>query len=166
MKKIFLLLFVIGSQFLLSGCGEEIEFNAPAIQGHKNGDLWRATFIAVDIDFGGFVIEGRDGNERVQLVINDDTRGTYDLGVESVNIAFYVDENGTIYSTKNAPDTDVFLYPPDGQIIVEDIDHEDPKGVYGAFWFNAYTADGLEVVNFNRGVFYKAPLVDGLVQIQ
>jgi len=166
MKKIVLILIVIVSQFMLTGCGEEIEFNAPAIQGHKNGDLWRATTFAADIDGGGFVIEGTLLNERIQLITTGDDRGTFDLGLESGNVAIYVDVDGTVYSTKNTPDTNVFLYPPDGQIIVDDIDALEPKGIYGTFWFNAYTSDGLQVVNFNRGVFYKTPLVGGLVQIQ
>ena len=166
MKKVILLIFVCVGQLILTGCENEIEFNAPAIQGHKNGDLWRATFFAADIDGSGFVIEGRMQNERVQLITANDTRGNFNLGIDSNSIAFYVDANGTIYSTKNAPDANVFLYPPEGEIIVEDITHDDPKGIIGTFWFNAYTADGLNVVNFNRGVIYKAPIVDGLVQIQ
>jgi len=166
MKKIILLLIVFGSQLILTSCGEEIKFNAPAIQGHKNGDLWRATFFAADIDNGGYVIEGRMQSERIQLITTNDVRGTFDLSLDSGNIAIFVDEDGTVYSTKNAPDTNVFLYPPEGEIIVEDIDALDPKGVYGTFWFNAYTSDGLQVINFNRGVFYKTPLVGGLVQIQ
>ena len=47
------------------------------------------------------------------------------------------------------------------QIVIEDIDNNMPKGLYGSFWFYAYSADGLSAVNFNRGVFYKVPLVGG-----
>jgi hypothetical protein len=166
MKKIVLLICVFVSQLILTSCGDEIEFNAPAIQGHKNGDLWKATFFAADIDGGGFVIEGRMLNERIQLITTNDVRGTFELGLESGNVANYVDADGTVYSTRNAPDTNLFLYPPEGQIIVDDIDALDPKGVYGTFWFNAYTADGSKVINFNRGVFYKTPLLGGLEQIQ
>ncbi|MDU8884998.1 DUF6252 family protein [Yeosuana sp. MJ-SS3] len=147
-------------------CSDEIEFNTPAIQGHKNGELWKAQFYAADIDFGGFVIEGGNLGERVQLITTNDVRGTFDLGLESGNAAFYVAADGTVYSTKNTPDTNIFLYPPSGQIIVEDIDNDDPKGIYGTFWFNAFTADGSKVINFNRGVFYNVPLVGGLVQIE
>jgi hypothetical protein len=164
MKKsiVFLSLLLIG----VVGCSDDIQFNSPAVQGYKNGEIWRATYQAADIDFGGFVIEGGVLNEKVQLITTNDTRGTFNLGLDSGNIAIYVDVDGTVYSTKNAPDPSVSLYPPDGQIIVEDIDNDDPKGVYGTFWFNAYTADGLRVINFNNGVFYNVPLVGGLVQIQ
>jgi len=162
-RKIFL---IVLSLVTLFNCSDEIEFNTPAIQGYKNGDLWKAQFYAADIDFGGFVIEGGNLGERVQLITTNDVRGTFELGLDSGNVAIYVDGTGTVYSTKNAPDPDVFLYPPSGEIIVEDIDNDDPKGVYGTFWFNAYTNDGTKVINFNRGVFYNVPLVGGLVQIE
>ena len=164
MKNKFLLLFFALIVFM--GCSDQVEFNSPAVQGYKNGEIWRATFQAADIDFGGFVIEGGILSERVQLITTNDARGTFNLGPNSGNIAIYVDADGTVYSTKNQPDPSISLYPSDGQIIVKDIDNDDPKGVYGTFWFNAYTADGLRVINFNNGVFYNVPLVGGLVQIQ
>ena len=166
MKKIVLLLFVFGIQLILTSCEDEIKFNAPAIQGHKNGDLWKATFFAADIDNGGYVIEGRMESERIQLVTTNDTRGTFELGLESGNVAIYVDADGTIYSTKKAPENTLKRLNRSYLLTVEDIDALDPKGVYGTFWFNAYTDDGLQVINFNRGVFYKTPIVGGLVQIQ
>ena len=166
MKKIASLIFAFGTLLVFTNCGDEIEFNSPAIQGYKNGDIWRATSYAADIDFGGFIIEGRMANEKIQLITTNDVRGTFDLGLDSGNMAIYVDSDGTIYSTKNASNTNVLLHQPNGEIIVEDIDNDDPKGVYGTFWFNAYTADGLHVINFKRSVFYKVPLVGGLEQIQ
>jgi len=164
MKRTAFILVFLAIFLGLSSC-EDVEFNTPAIQGQKNGDFWKAETYVADIDFGGFVIEGKSSKERLQLITTNDTRGTYNLGIDSGNVAIYVDAKGKVYSTKNAPDTSVFLYPPSGEIIVKDIDNDDPMGVIGTFWFNAYNADGTEVVNFNRGVFYKVPLVGGLVQI-
>lgn len=164
MKRSDFLLGFLAIFLGLSGC-EDVEFNTPAIQGQKNGNFWKAETYAADIDFGGFVIEGKNGKERVQLITTNDTRGTFTLGLDSGNVAIYVDAKGMVYSTKNAPDTSVSLYPPSGEIIVEDIDNDDPMGVIGTFWFNAYNDAGTEVVNFNRGVFYKVPLVGGLIQI-
>ena len=163
MRKIICLL-IIG--FALQNCSDNVEFNSPAIQAHKNGSiLWKANFLAADIDNGGFVIEGRNSGETIQLITTSDSRGTFSLGGDSNNIAIYVDSNGTIYSTKNTPDPSVSIYPTSGEIIVDDIDNADPKNIFGTFWFYAYTADGLNVVNFNEGVFYKTPLVGGLLQI-
>jgi hypothetical protein len=164
MKKIVTVLLAI---FTMVGCSDEIRFNSPAMQAHKNGNvLWKAQFRAADIDNGGFVIEGRNSGEVVQLITTTDSRGTFDIGPGTGNIAFFVDVDGTIYSTENTPDPSVSLYPPTGQIIVDNVDNDDPKNVFGTFWFYAYTADGLNAVNFNEGVFYKVPLVGGLLQIQ
>ena len=146
-------------------CSDEIRFNSPAMQANKQNESWRSDFFAADIDNGGFVIEGRNSGEIVQLITTSDSRGTYNLGIDSANIAIFVDVDGTTYSTKNGPDPSIGSYPTSGEIIVEDIDSDDPKNVYGAFWFYAYTADGLKVINFNKGVFYKVPLVGGLIQI-
>lgn len=147
-------------------CSDEVRFNSPAMQAHKNGnELWKSNFRAADIDNGGFVIEGRNAGEVVQLITTDDTRGTFEIGIDTGDIAIFKDANGTIYSTENMPDPSVSIYPPTGQIIVDDIDNDDPKNIYGTFWFYAYTADGLQAINFNEGVFYKIPLLGGLQQI-
>ena len=163
MKKVFVFILAI---FSFLSCSDEIRFNSPAMQANKQNELWRSDFFAADIDNGGFIIEGRNAGETIQLITTSDTPGTFDLGLESDNVAIFVAADGTTYSTKNAPDPSIGLYPTSGEIIVEDIDNEDPKNIYGTFWFYAYTADGLNVVNFNEGVFYKVPLVGGLSQLQ
>jgi hypothetical protein len=151
MKQLWV--FAIFGLFLFS-C-EDLQDNDPALQGIKNGnELWRADYFSADIDFGGFLIEGSNSIETVQLVTSNDVRGTFTLGGESANVAIFRDANGVVYSTANAPDPSVSIYPTDGQIIVEDIINTDPKTLKGTFWFNAYTADGLNV-----------PLLGGLVVI-
>lgn len=163
MKKVFAVIFVVIS---LLGCSDEIRFNSPAMQANKENELWRSSFFAADIDNGGFIIEGRYSGETIQLITTSNSRGTFSLGLDSDNVAIFKDFDGTVYSTKNAPDPSLGTYPANGEIIVEDIDNDDPKNIYGAFWFYAYTADGLKVINFNKGVFYKVPLTGGLLQIQ
>ena len=163
MKK-FALMFL--TLLTMWSCGDEIEFNTPAVQGNKDGDLWRATTFAADIDFGGFLVQGVNNSGTLQLVTTADTRGTFELGGTSGNVAIYKDFNGEVFSTENDPDPSLSLYPVEGQIIVEDIDNSVPKNITGRFWFYAYTADGLKTVNFNEGVFYKIPLVGGLIQIE
>jgi len=162
MKKVFVVILTV---FSLLSCSDDIRFNSPAMQAYKQNELWRSSFFAADIDNGGFVIEGRNSGEIVQLITTSDTRGTFNLGLDSNNIAIFVDVDGTMYSTKNAPDPSIGSYPTSGEIIVQDIDSDDPKNVYGTFWFYAYSSDGLKVINFNKGVFYKVPLVGGLLQL-
>lgn len=163
MKKISVILLVIVSIF---SCADNLEFNTPAIQGNKDGVLWRATIYAADIDFGGWIIEGRNNNGTLQLITTNDTRGTFELGGQSANIAIFEDVDGTVYSTANTPDPSLSLYPASGQIIVEDILNTTPKTVEGTYSFHAFTADGLRTVVFNEGVFYRVPILGGLVQIE
>ena len=150
---------------LLFGC-EDLQDNNPALQAIRDGnDIWRAFYYAVDIDFGGFLIEGGNDLEVIQLVTSSDGAGVYNLGGESPNVAIFRDANGVVYSTANAPDPSVSVYPTDGQVIVETVINTEPKTIIGTFWFNAYTADGLNYINFSEGVFYKVPIIGGLTVI-
>jgi len=159
MKKNILLGALV---FLFFGCSDTVEFNNPAFQANFEGESWRAISFAGDIDFGGFIFEGTRGLEVLQIITEDDSRGTYELTPESVSMAIFRDAEGTVYSTKNFPDPSVTLFPPEGVIVVEDIDNEDPKGVTGTFRFTAFSEDGLRSVNFINGVFFKVKLFGGL----
>ena len=158
-RRIFLIcLILIGM-----GCSDHVEFNIPAIQGYKDGEIWKAVYQAADIDFGGLVIEGGNNAETLLFVTVDDGRGTYTFGPNSPNEPRFKDANGVVYSTKNAPDPSVSVYPPDGRIVIQSFDNNaTPKTLTGTFWFNAYTADGLHRINFNEGHVYRVPLVGGL----
>jgi len=158
-RVLFLYLIIIGA----FGCSDQVEFNTPAIQGFKNGEVWKAVYQAADIDFGGLVIEGGNNAETLLFVTVNDNRGTYTFGGDSPNEARFTDANGVVYSTKNAPDPSVSVYPADGEIVVQSFDNNvTPKTLTGIFWFNAYTSDGLNRINFNQGHVYRVPLVGGL----
>ncbi|MDG5490355.1 DUF6252 family protein [Psychroserpens sp. SPM9] len=162
MKKLTLVLVTV---LLVFSCGDEVEFNTPAIQGNYDGNQWRASSFAADIDFGGFLVEGSNNVETIQLVTDEDLVGTYELGGDGPNVAIFKDANGVVYSTANDPDESLSIYPAEGQIIVERILNTSPKTMTGRFWFYAYTEDGQQTVNFNEGVFYNVPIVGGLVVI-
>ncbi|WP_250433237.1 DUF6252 family protein [Hanstruepera flava] len=159
MKRLIVLIITVCTVF---SCGEEIRFNSPAIQAKKNGEFWRSVTYAADIDYGGFLIEGSNNFETVQLFTDNDTRGTFQLGGDNSSVAIFKDANGIIYSTANMPDPSLSVYPADGEIIIEDISNDDPKQISGKFWFNAYSSDGLRYVNFSQGVLFDVPNVGGL----
>ena len=168
MKKIAFYMFAFASILAFTNCSDEIEFNNPAIQANKDGEFWRARYQRVDIDYGGWLIEGGNYGETLQLVTRTDTRGTFIIGEEDLsgeNEAIFRDSEGVIYSTAFEPDPSLSVYPAEGQIIVDNITNTTPKRVFGTFWFTAYSEDGMKSVTFNQGVFYRAPLTDGLVQI-
>jgi hypothetical protein len=162
MKKLALILITLATVF---SCGEELQFNSPAIQGNYNGNLWRASSFAADIDFGGFLVQGSNNIETVQLITQDDTAGIYNLGGDSPSVAIVKDANGDVYSSGNDPDPDFTLYPAEGQIIIESVSNTTPRTITGTFWFYAFSSDGTQTVNFNEGVFHKVPIVGGLVAL-
>lgn len=163
MKRFFYLLVIGLTAF---SCGEEIEFNTPAIQANRDGRAWRADYFAADIDFGGFIFEGGRPDEVLQLITPTDEIGIFDLSSESSAVAIFQDFDGTIYSTANLPDPSISPYPGEGQIRVLEIDNDaDPKRISGEFYFTAFSEDGLKSVNFIRGVFNRVPLTGGLVAI-
>ena len=159
MNKKFILILLVS---LFFGCADDVQFNNPAMQANFEGQSWLAVSFAADIDFGGFIIEGRRGSEVLQIITENDTRGMYDLGPDSISVAIFRDAEGIIYSTKNTPDPSVTVFPTDGLVIVDDIDNAEPNRVTGSFRFNAFSEDGLRSVNFIDGVFFKVSLLGGL----
>lgn len=161
MKKF--LVYIFGA-LTLFGCEEHIEFNNPAMQANKNGVFWRAITFRADIDRGGLVIEGSAYGEKVYLIATRDNRGTYQLGGENQNEAIFIDAEGVRFSTLNTPDPSVQVYPSDGEFIINRYDRRDDNVnlATGTFWFNAFTEDGLESVNFNRGIFFRVPIIGGI----
>jgi len=162
MKKLALIFVTF---VIVFSCGDELQFNSPAIEGNYNGNPWKASSYAADIDFGGFLVQGTNNIETIQLITQDDTSGVYNLGGDNPSVAIVKDANGVVYSTANEPDPSFTLYPIEGQIIVSSIQDTNPKTMTGTFWFYAFSSDGLQTVNFNEGVFYKVPIVGGLVAI-
>ncbi|MBO3115602.1 hypothetical protein J4050_02520 [Winogradskyella sp. DF17] len=164
MKRLFFLLVL--AIFAVQSCSENVEFNTPAMQGNKDGATWRSDYQAADIDFGGFLFEGGTGLETLQLITPTDGAGLFELSSTSAAVAIFEGADGTVYSTANEPDPSVTLYPIEGIIEVEDINNNaNPKLITGNFRFTAFSSDGMRSVNFIDGVFYRVPLVGGLLAI-
>ncbi len=159
MVKLCLSLFIL---MMFFSC-DDVQFNNPALQGIKDGtELWRATYSAADIDAGGLVVQGGSNNEILSLVTTRDNVGTYLLGGNYQSEARFEDSEGNIFSTLNPPDPSVSVYPADGEIVIVDFENS-TNTVSGTFKFNAYTADGLQTVNFIEGEFYQIKLTGGLL---
>ncbi|MBT8271969.1 MAG: hypothetical protein KJO25_07990 [Bacteroidia bacterium] len=159
MKKLWYSLFILT---FLSSC-DDVQFNNPALQGIKDGnELWRATYSAADIDAGGLVVQGGNNSEVLSLVTTRDNVGTYLLGGNYQSEARFEDAEGNVFSTLNPPDPSISVYPADGEIVIVDFENS-TNTVSGTFKFNAYTADGLQTVNFIEGEFYQIKLTGGLL---
>ena len=154
MKRIFVLVI---SLLTMVGCGDEVEFNTPALQGKKDGLAWKATYYDVSIaDNGRITIEAGNRNETVFLKIRSLELNAYELGDRSSSEAIFIDSEGLRYSTKNDPDPEFQFYPADGEVLIEKITE---TTVWGRFRFNAFTNSGLETVNFSQGIFFGLPIV-------
>lgn len=155
MKK--LCVFIV-ALLTIVGCGDEIEFNTPALQGKKDGNLWKAVYYEANLnDDGDIEISGGDNYETVKLVIPSPAIGNYELGESQPSEAIFVDIQDIEYSTKNVPDGDNHVYPADGLITVTRYNVLS-NTISGEFRFNAYSASGRHTVNMSEGVFFDIPL--------
>lgn len=153
MKRLSVLMLAL---LTIIGCGDEIKFNSPAIQGKKDGNLWRAVYQDASFNEQGRVtITGGIGNEVLVFTVPNLEIGVKWLGRGSSSKAEFEDANGVIYSTNLLPDPELSFYPPDGEIEITQVTS---TSVSGRFWFNAYSQTGMETVNFSQGVFFDVPL--------
>lgn len=156
MRKIATLLIAV---LTLVSCGDEVEFSTPALQGNKNYELWRAEFFNASIGQNGVLtITGGNNIEDISFVLPSANTGTYLLSDTSAGRADFVDFNGVAYSTANTPDPSVTLYPEIGEV---EITESTAGYVTGTFRFIAFTANGLNSVGFNEGIFYRVPFAGG-----
>ncbi|HLV39078.1 DUF6252 family protein [Xanthomarina sp.] len=155
MKKLFVMALAI---FTMVSCADDIEFNTPAMQGKKDGSIWKAVLYSGYINENGkAIISGSNNYDVINLQVSSFSVGTYLLGENNINEAILIDANNQEYSTNNLPDLEAELYPPDGIIEITDYNQE-RNTISGKFWFNAYSASGSKTVNFSQGVFYEIPV--------
>ncbi len=155
MKKAVLLLVMVVGFF---SCSNNVEFNNPAMQAKKDGEIWKGTSFRANVDANGrLTITGSsDDTDNLTLRVTSTVLATYELG-NTVSEATYNDGVSTLYSTNNSPDPTVSLYEPDGQIEIYEYDSEN-KVVSGRFNFNAFDISGFKTINFNQGDFYRVPV--------
>ncbi|MCX7550978.1 DUF6252 family protein [Xanthomarina sp. F2636L] len=155
MKKLFVFALAI---FTLVSCGDEIEFNSPAMQGKKDGSTWKAVSYRAYINENGkSIITGNNNYETINLQVSSFSVGTYLLGENDTNEAVLISSTLEEYSTNNLPDQDIELYPPDGIIEITEFNQIN-NSISGKFWFNAYSVSGTKTVNFSQGIFYNIPI--------
>lgn len=159
-KNIILILLVI----FFFGCADNIEFNNPAIQANFEGQSWIGVARTAEINDGGLVIRATRGTEVLLLFTTRTDVGTYPLGANNQSEARFIAVDGTEYSTLNAPDPSVQVFPSDGLIEISNIDTV-ANTATGTFRFNAFTADGLNSVNFIDGVFFQITLRQDISEV-
>jgi len=160
MKKAIILLTLVVGFF---SCSNNVEFNNPAMQAKKDGEIWKATSFRANVDANGkLTITGTsDDVDNLILQVTSTALATYELG-NTGSEAIYNDGVNTLYSTNNSPSPDVTLYEPDGQIEIYEFDSAN-KYVSGRFNFNAFDISGFKTINFNQGDFYRVPITGEVI---
>lgn len=159
-KNIILVLLVT----LFFGCADNVEFNNPAMQANFEGQSWIGVARTAAINDGGLVIRATRGTEVLLLFTTRTDVGSYVLGANNQSEARFIAADGTVYSTLNAPDPSVQVFPSDGLIEISNIDTV-ANTATGTFRFNAFTADGLNLVNFIDGVFFQVPIRQNITEV-
>lgn len=153
MQKIVFLLIVL---ITLTSCGNDVQFNSPALQANKNYELWRASYYdAVLADSGKLTISAGNNKEKMTFVLSTLQQGTYSLSDMSLSKIDFVDFENVSYSTSNTPNPESYAYPEIGKITITKIDG---NTITGTFRFIAFTADGMNSVGFNEGIFHELPV--------
>lgn len=157
MKKYFLIALAAIS---LVSCEEELTTNTPTFEAMNSYTFWRATKIAANFNDGDLVIVGANDTENITLYIEDYELGQeYTLGTSNYNVATYSKvENDTVYRYSTSSSTGK------GYIKLEPIENQVPGTISGTFYAEMEPVDATmvlpdrEVVNFNKGVFFRIPI--------
>ena len=161
MKKIAALFVLV---LTMSACTEEITRNNPAFEGVKDGVSWRAADAsAIKYANGSVVITGLTQYETLVLKTTSANSATYTLGVSIGNQAsFVIKQNGQEISYQTG------IGSGQGNIKITEYDDVN-QTITGSFEFKApklgvTLPSDLEPseLNFQKGVFYKLPLVPAL----
>lgn len=142
-KKIVWLVF----PFLLLACGDNVEVNTPSIQGEANNQFFHAfNSEAVKNSNNEVTLSGSEGLQKITLQISSQAPAVYDLSKTGNKATFQSDS--TFYSTENGPGG--------GQIEIIKLEND---ALYGSFYFNAYSDEQQDTLIFERGDFFKVPII-------
>lgn len=148
MQRIALLSLLV---FALFSC-EDLEDNNAIIQGSANDVFLKGGAVATRFDDGSIVISGSTDSEELNITLSGSAIGSYNFGQGSSNGAVFVDASGETYSTATILG--------DGEAIISESNPTDGI-ISGTFRFNAHTFALQDTLNFQRGVFFKVPVIGG-----
>lgn len=168
MRKILLALSLI---FVLASCESEVTFNNPTFQVYKDNTLVKVRNPRATLNSNGtLVISGKNNFETLTLTLASANPGTYTLGVNSVNAAYYTYstsgftlEYSTILGITN-PQLEDGL----GRVVIYSPEHpkssSDPNTISGEFYFRGRLINdnpfGVPTIFFHKGNFYNVKVVD------
>lgn len=153
MKYIYVIL--LGS-LLFGSCNQEIQDNTPGFQGLVDTTFFRGNNNSAVVNSDGSVaIRGKNVIGEVQVVVSslDKTVVTLGEGAESGNVASYLDNSGTLYTTNSDLAS--------GEISLE---FNDDNTISGELRFIALTESETDTITFSRGFIFKVPILNEFTQ--
>ncbi len=147
--KRFALLSLLALSFM--GC-EDTQDNNAIVQGSANEEFFKAGAVASVFDNGRITISGNTELENLTLRLAGTAVGTYTFGPGSNNAAEFRDLNGQIFTTGTAAG--------DGEAVISEYNTMN-NTLTGTFIFNAHSFGILDTLNFQRGVFFQVPIING-----
>lgn len=150
MKKFIVLFF---AAFAMMSC-EDIQDNTPALQGTLDQSFFKAidARAARNID-GSFLIQGTNVDETLTMRISGRQLGTYNVGAQTLNYAFFEDAGGNLYATN-----------PFGIGKIELTNYDDEaKTLSGSFSFQMVLA-GIDTLTVSSGLFFEVPFGLGPIE--
>ncbi len=146
MKKLSLLLLLMT---IAISCSDDIQSNAPSIQGEVNGEFFRTNASsAYSNQDGSITLTGESGLDKITLKAAEFAVGTYELGMSSQSEAAYEINGVGVYSTGTTGD---------GAI---EITRVTSTTLSGEFYFNAYLNGNGDTLNVNKGSFFDVPITN------
>lgn len=148
MQRIALLSLLVLALF---GC-EDVQDNNAIIQGSANDVFLKGGAVATRFDNGSVVISGSTDDEDLTITLTGTAIGTYTFGPGSANGAVFTDASGESYSTATELGN--------GEATISESDPTSST-ISGTFKFNAHTFALQDTLNFQRGVFFRVPVIGG-----
>ncbi|MFD2698466.1 DUF6252 family protein [Mesonia sediminis] len=144
MKKFFLLNLM--ALFLVS-CGDDVESNAPSIQGELEGVFFRTSTSYADVATDNSLqIVGNTADETITLNTENFKVGNYLITPEGRNSASFMTFDGEFFTTSEA----------NGEGMIS-ITRSENGSVSGEFYFNAISEIDGDTLNFSKGYFFEVP---------
>lgn len=168
MKKI---LFALSLVFMLVACEDDVAFNNPTFQVYKDNTLIKTRNPRATLNSNGsLVISGKNSSETLTLTLASSNPGTYTLGLNSVNAAYYTYntsgltlEYSTLLGITNPQLEDglgkVIIYGPN-----DPRNGSKPNTISGEFYFRGRLVNdnpfGTPTIFFHKGNFYNVRVLD------
>jgi len=149
MRFFYKLLFVAIAIVSFSSCEDNLDDdNIPAIQAVRNGEFFKSTQMsAVDNSDGTVSIIGVNRLERLELILESSSAGTYPLGAGASNEAVYTFNNTDVFSSNEGAGN--------GQVVLSS--NTPPGTLTGTFSFVSYLPNNADSLYMRQGVIFQVP---------